>query len=211
MHQLTSMKHLLTLYIASFIYSFAGAQTAPVNSLTQTLLSDTASLPLHQFTVTEKDRKALLRWRADSLAGAESFYAVERSNNGIDFSLVGVTKTTSSGWTEFLDDSPPAGKVFYRVKLTAGQTSFYSDMIAAAPAVDASCRFYPNPVDKVLIVKSEFGVDVQITNQAGKPLITEKCPAGLKVIDVSALDPGLYVITLLQKSGRQVVEKLLKK
>ncbi|GAC1588841.1 MAG: hypothetical protein NVS3B8_02750 [Chitinophagaceae bacterium] len=150
-------------------------------------LQDTASLPLQDFTVTEKDKKTILRWKADSLPAAESFYVVERSNNGIDFSLVGITKSTNRGWIEFLDESPPKGKIFYRVKLSTGQTSFYSEMVAAIPSADVSCKFYPNPVDKVLIVRSEAAVDLLISDNFGKPLISDKFPAGLKVIDVSAL------------------------
>jgi len=85
-------------------------------------------------------------------------------------------------------------------------------MIAATPSADVSCKFYPNPVDKVLIIRSESGVELLISDRFGKPLITDKFPAGLKVIDVSALEPGIYVITLFQKeTGRQLTEKLVKK
>ena len=74
------------------------------------------------------------------------------------------------------------------------------------------CKFYPNPVDKVLIVRSELAVEVQIADGYGKPILNEKLPAGLRVVDVSALEPGVYVLTLFQKeSGRVVTEKLVKK
>jgi Secretion system C-terminal sorting domain len=211
--QLHSMKHLLTIYILLNICLIGRSQLVPAAIFIQPLfLPDTASLPLHNFTVTEKDKKAFLRWKADTLPAAESFYAVERSSNGIDFTLVGITKTTSSGWIEFLDESPPKGKIFYRVKLSTGQISFYSEIISANPSADASCKFYPNPVDKVLIVRSESTVEVLISDRSGKPLITDKFPGGLKVIDVSSLEPGIYVITLFQKeTNHQVTEKLVKK
>jgi hypothetical protein len=175
-------------------------------------LQDTAALPIHSLTVTQKDNKALLRWKSDSLPVAESFYAVERSYNGVDFNLVGITKNTSGGWFEFLDEAPPKGKIFYRVKLSMAQTSYYSEIIGATPSADASCKFYPNPVDKVLIVRCELGVEIQITDGSGKPIIAEKLQGGLKVIDVSFLEPGVYVITLFQKeTNKLVTEKLVKK
>ena len=186
------------------------SQTGPAASVPA--VPDTAILPLHDFTVTEKDKKEMLRWKADSLPGTESFFAVERSNNGVDFNLVGITKGGNNGWMEFLDEFPPKGKIFYRIKLSAGQASFYSPMICANSPLDASCKFYPNPVDKVLIIRSEQSVELLITDRLGKALIADKFPGGLKVIDVSALEPGIYVITLFQKeSGRQVTEKLVKK
>jgi len=175
-------------------------------------LKDTSLLPIRDFSVVQKDNMALLRWKSDSLPGAESFYAVERSTNGTDFSLVGATKNVSGGWFEFLDDAPLRGKIFYRIKLSTPQTSFYSSIIAASPFTDPTCKFYPNPVDKVLIVRSELGVEVQIADASGKPLIAEKLPGGLKVIDVSALEPGIYVITLFQKeTNKLVTDKLVKK
>lgn len=191
----------------------AHAQPAGDNKAPALVLPDTSLLPIHSFSVVQKDNnKALLRWKSDSLPGAESFYAVERSNNGNDFSVLGVTKNTSAGWFEFLDAAPMRGKIFYRIKLSTAQTTYYSIVIAATPAADASCKFYPNPVDKVLIVRSELSVDVQISDAAGKPLIVEKLQGGLNVIDVAALEPGVYVITLFQKeSNKLVTEKLVKK
>ena len=206
------MKYIFLLFLAMLVAAGeASAQTAAAEPI-RAADHDTVSLALHDLIVSEKDKKILLRWKADSLPSPENFYAVERSNNGIDFNLVGVIKTTNSGWIEFLDESPPKGKIFYRVKFSTSRASYYSEMIAASSSVDISCKFYPNPVDKVLIVRSEAGVDVQISDQSGKPLITDKFPGGIKVIDVSALEPGIYVITLFQKeTGRQLTEKLVKK
>lgn len=207
------MKRLSLIFL--FLINFAighGQSAATAVSAHFGLLTDSASAPLHNFSVTEKDKKALLRWKSDSLPAPESFYAVERSNNGTDFTLVGITKSVNSGWIEFIDDSPPKGKIFYRVKLSSGQTSWYSAIISVVILSDALCKFYPNPVDKVLIVKSELSIELLISDRSGKPLIAEKFPGGLKVIDVSSLEPGIYVITLFQKeTGRQFTEKLVKK
>jgi hypothetical protein len=204
------------IFLLAFVFLSAclkgDAQTETAVAPSMAGARDTASLVLRDLVVAEKDKKIVLRWRADSLPTSESFYAIERSNNGVDFNLVGITKTNNSGWIEFSDESPPKGKIFYRVKFSNGQLSYYSEMITATSSVDISCKFYPNPVDKVLIVRSEAGVDVQISDQSGKPLITDKFPGGIKVIDVSALEPGIYVITLFQKeTGRQLTEKLVKK
>ena len=209
------MKRFTLAYLLLFTGITGFSQFVPANIFAAPLfllLSDTVSSPIHSFTVSQKDNKALLRWKSDSLPAAESFYAVERSSNGSDFNLVGITKNTNGGWFEFLDDAPTKGKIYYRVKFSTAQTSFYSEIIAANPLADASCKFYPNPVDKVLIVKSELGVDVQITDGFGKPVLAEKLQGGLKVIDVSSLEPGVYVITLFQKETNKLVsDKLVKK
>ena len=208
------MKQFVVALLFVMSASVAIGQVVPAMIFTAPLLllPDTAHLPIQEFSIAQKENKAFLRWRSDSLPGAESFYAVERSGNGTDFNMVGMTKGNSGGWFEFVDDAPLKGKVFYRVKLSTPQTSFYSQVVAAHPSADVSCKFYPNPVDKVLIVRSELSVDIQISDAAGKPLITDKLPGGLKIIDVASLEPGIYIITLFQKeTNRLVTEKLVKK
>jgi len=200
-----SMKRIFLAFLLFFTGLAGHSQFVPSNIFIAPvflLLSDTSATPIHNFTVIQKDNKALLRWQSDSLPAAESFYSVERSSNGADFSLVGITKNTSGGWFEFLDDAPGKGKIFYRVKLSTAQTSYYSSIISATPSADASCKFYPNPVDKVLIVKSELGVDIQISDGSGKPVITEKLQGGLKVIDVSSLEPGILRYNLVFKRNQ---------
>jgi len=200
------MKQLTLAFLLIFTGIVGYSQAVPAVIFTASLfLPDTIPQPIHGFSVNQKDNKALLRWQSDSLPAAESFYAIERSSNGTDFTAVGITKNISGGWFEFLDDAPTRGKLFYRVKLSTALASYYSNIIAATPSADASCKFYPNPVDKVLIIKSELSVDVQIADGSGKPLITERLPGGLKVIDVSTLEPGIYVITLFQKETNKLV------
>lgn len=207
------MKLIFLALFACFTGLAAFCQFVPAVIIPTSLLSvDTAGFPLHGFSVIERDNKAILRWRADSSLSNETFYAVERSSNGIDFSPVGLSKYSNGGWFEFTDDAPPRGKLHYRVKMTNGNRSFYSTALEATPVSDISLRFYPNPVDKVLIVKTEMGVDVQISDNYGKALIAERIPAGIKVIDVAALEPGIYVITLVQKDSNRIIsEKLVKK
>jgi hypothetical protein len=157
------------------------------------------------------NNKITLKWQASELLD-ESFFAVERSTNGTDFTAIGVLKNVAKGAFEFVDDAPIKGKAFYRIKTTSGQYYAYSMMVPATLSGDISCRFYPNPVDKALIIRSEGPLDVQIADKFGKPLISSRLPAGLKIVDVSSLEPGVYVITLFQKdSNRLVTEKLVKK
>lgn len=208
------MKYFFIALACSILAVTSFGQTVPATVFTAPLLllPDSAHLPIHSFSVGQKDNKALLKWKSDSLPAAESFYAVERSSNGTDFSMIGITKNTNGGWFEFVDDAPIRGKLFYRVKFTTAQTSFYSRVVSANPSADASCKFYPNPVDKVLIVRSELPVEVQISDTYGKPVMADKLQGGLKIMDVSALEPGIYVITLLQReTNKLVTEKLVKK
>jgi Secretion system C-terminal sorting domain len=207
------MKRLLSVFILLNCYCICYSQT--ITALTifnQSLVPDTVPGPIYNLTITIKDNsKGLLRWRTTSIPG-ESFFTIERSNNGTDFNVVGIIKNTASGSFEFLDDAASKGKIFYRIKLTMLSAITYSEIISATLSADLSCKFYPNPVDKVLIVRSESAVELQITDKFGKPLISDHLQPGLKVVDVSSLEPGIYVITLFQKeTNRLITEKLVKK
>jgi len=193
-------------------WDFCPAQTMVPPVDMSRLVPDSGASPVEALAASVKDNyKVLLKWQTNALLGG-SFFVVERSINGTDFTAVGVIKNNIPGAYEFTDDAPLKGKTYYRVKITAEQSFVYSAVVATVVSGDASCKFYPNPVDKALIIRSEWAVDVLITDKFGKPLISHRLPAGLKIVDVSALEPGIYVITLFQKDANRIVsEKLVKK
>jgi len=204
------MKKLIAVLLLASQWTFCRSQsTAPPAYL---LPADSAAAPVDGLAATIRDNnKVSLKWQTSQLLN-ESFFVVERSINGSDFTAIGVLKNTERGSFEFVDDGAIKGKAYYRVKFTSGQNYSYSPIISATLSGDASCRFYPNPVDKALIIRSDWPVDVQIADKMGKPIISSRLPAGLKIVDVSALEPGVYVITLFQKDpNRLVTEKLVKK
>lgn len=178
------------------------------------VLVDTLTDPIYDFSVSVKDNyKASLRWRTNGNKDEESFFSIEKSYNNNDFVIAGVLKKTQGEWVEFLDESLSRGRVYYRIKQTSGnQAPVYSQTVAVSLSGEAFCKFYPNPVDKVLIVRSELPVDIQISDKFGKQLFTSHQEAGLRLVDVSSLEPGLYIITLFQKdANRMISEKLVKK
>ncbi len=209
------MKRFLVLIALVSLVSAGHAQfaTAFLN-LHTVLLPDTSIEPVYNFTVTVKDNyKASLRWKVNGNSNDESFFTIEKSFNNLDFVVAGVLKKSPGEWTEFLDESPAQGKVYYRIKQTSGNlTPVYSQTIAVSLSGEAFCKFYPNPVDKVLIVRSELPVDIQIADRFGKQLLASHQDAGLKLVDVSTLEPGIYIITLFQKDANRIItEKLIKK
>lgn len=186
----------------------------PVNlSFLLTNTRERVSAPVTNFSVfLRTDKKPVLRWQ--SSLGNDAFFSVERSNNGLDYEVIGVIKSEApaSSFLEFSDDAPPRGKIYYRLKCVSEKTAFFSEAVSTIILADISCRFYPNPVDKLLIVRSDLPVDIQINDEWGKSFIVTHLEAGLQVLDLSALPSGIYAITLQQKANNKVVtERLVKK
>jgi hypothetical protein len=209
------MKKIIAVLLLASPWLFCRSQTAALPADTNPLTMEfyqLGAVPFEGLAATVKDiSKVSLRWQTAAQL-SESFYVIERSINGSDFVTIGVIKNSEPGAYEYVDDAPPRGKMYYRVKITSGQNSLYSTAVSVMISGDVSCKFYPNPVDKALIIRSEWPLDLVIADKFGKPVISSRLPAGLKIVDVSTLEPGIYVITLFQKEpNRLITEKLVKK
>jgi hypothetical protein len=173
---------------------------------------DSVSFITDLVSLVRENSKVLLSWK--KLNGNRSdFITVERSSGGRDFEVVAVLKQSESGPDyEWTDDSPAKGRNLYRVRFTAknGQPA-YSGVVTAQIAGDISFRFYPNPVDNILIIRSESPLDVQITDANGKVRVSQNRLQGLQTINVSTLEKGLYLLRINNRtSGTIIQEKLLK-
>jgi hypothetical protein len=158
--------------------------------------------------------KPTLRWSSTNNSNKEFFYTVERSSNGEEYTVVGVIKNTapSNNFLQFTDEDPLRGTSYYRIKYSDSTQSYFSEPVSANIAEDVALKFYPNPVDKMLIIRTESPVSVLITDNTNKVLIAAQLEAGLQVVDVSSLATGNYFIKLIQKeTNKQIIQALVKK
>ena len=154
--------------------------------------------------------KILLQWSA---TGKSGFYIIERSINSKDFEVIGAIK--AKGWEmnfEFTDESLAMTRNYYRIKMQPSEgKSLYSNTIVAGIADSVFCKFYPNPVDKLLMIRSKYPVALQITDIIGKPRIIQHLKPGMQIIDVSCLEKNVYIITIFQEESNQfIIKKLVK-
>ena len=196
-----------------FLLILAGLNSYGQGDETVSAAADTSATSIGQITATVKNRnKVVLQWYLDK-PSAGGFSTIERSRNGIDYESIGVLKTGRNiVRQEYEDEMPVNGINYYRIKFSPTEGKFrISPVASASVAGDLSCKFYPNPVDKLLIVRSELPVDIQLIDSYGKIRINQKSSGGLQLVDVSLLEKGLYIITLTQKdSNKTFSEKLMK-
>jgi len=207
-----SASGILLALLLIFLYSHSFAQqqhtvNAPVDSLSHT------NNPFVSFILHVKDsKKVLLQWSVQS-GFSPDYFNIEKNIDGKNFETVAVIKSTNqSNAYEFTDEVPTRGNSAYRIKFTtiAGD-SFYSDTSSVYIPGSSLVNFYPNPMDNVLIVRSAFAADLQITDALGKSRISRTIGVGPSVIDVSTLEKGVYLLRISDKaSGQQQVEKIVK-
>jgi hypothetical protein len=207
------MKALLVICLLSIVSHLCLAQDAAIDVPVVAPGTDTATVFVSNLvSYTSKNSKIVLNWK-DNIGLGVDFVTVERSGNGRDFEVVAVLKQSSptdeNSWT---DDVPVKGRSLYRLKFTGKDgTIQYSKVISATIAGDISFKFYPNPVDNILIVRSETPLDIQIIDGSGKVRASQSKLQGLQTINVSTLEKGLYVLRIYNHiTGNTSQEKLLK-
>ena len=210
------MKKGLLICLVSLVTRLCVAQDAsagvPTPGETTQAVPDSALYITDLVSVIKENSKVLLNWRIVNKTAPE-FVAVERSCSGRDFEMIALLKQSSNGsWYEWVDDAPAKGRNLYRVRFAGKEGAVqYSKTIPAIIAGDISFRFYPNPVDNILIIRSENLLDIQILDGNGKVRIAQNRLQGLQTLNVSALEKGMYVLRISNlTTGLTSQERLLK-
>lgn len=163
------------------------------------------------FTYSLKgNEKVYLQWKISKIELVD-FFSIERSANGRDFEMIEVLKPLPSNQFELIDESPLPGRSFYRIRTSVQGKPVYSITLIAYMGSDMPFKFYPNPTDNILIVRSDIPLDVQIADGTGAVRISHSRVLGLQTINVSSLEKGIYMIRFTNKVSNAVrIEKLFK-
>ncbi|MBL7696724.1 MAG: T9SS type A sorting domain-containing protein [Chitinophagaceae bacterium] len=204
-------KILLSIYV-SFLALASYSQThVPEWSPAEYVKEDPGRIITDLSSRLTESSKIILSWIVDG--SLPDYFAIERSNNGKSYDVVSVltnlSKQKAYSWT---DDAPVKGRSFYRIRYSYKEgDSLYSKTLPVTVIGEPTFRFYPNPVDHVLIVRSESPLDVVITDASGRLRISQARITGLQAINVSSLEKGIYLIRFVNKHTNQVSqEKLVK-
>jgi hypothetical protein len=169
-------------------------------------IPDTA---LTSFTGNNKElNKVVLQWQVSVMHDGD-YFAVERSNNGAAFETIGVIKQADGASRyELVDSAPPNGTNTYRVKyIHSTGNSGWSGQLQFKAGQEYDFKFYPNPADKVLIIRTGHHIDIQVIDALGNVKLSKELQAGLQVINVSSLDKGNYVLRINDHDSNRVISE----
>lgn len=202
---------LLCLPFASFIALSQSIQEGLVADSSPS--ADSLHLITDFVSVVRDNNRVQLTWKVADTLVVSPFFSVERSPNGKDFEMVAVVKLSIlNNQYEWLDESPSKGRNVYRVRYTSKKGDlFYSSIVSVQIDGQAFYKFYPNPVDNILIIRSDAPIDVQITDATGKLRINQSRVTGLQTINVSTLEKGVYLLRITNKLNNSISQdKLIK-
>ena len=194
--------HLISAVCLCLLYSAVSAQT---NQETTFAVTDT--MPWKNFSVTLLQKDVYLQWQ-NSEGQNPSFFIIEKSTDGINFTEIGRTQainTTNLKSYSITDAAPQKGSHFYRIKSVETETVYAYSPIKKITAGErqALLQLLQNPVsgnNLQVAIHGQAGVPyiVRIYNAQAKLLLQKPAGSGNNSIDLSSLSAGLYLAELLQ-------------
>jgi hypothetical protein len=188
-------------------------QPVPIPQQPMPAAADSLGAPFVSFTATAKEaNKVALEWDIDSTEDG-NYFVIERSPDEIHFETIGIVRASSGTLHyETTDGAAPNGSDFYRIKYTARTgTPVYTKTMQLSLSGAVDFKFYPNPVDKLFIVRTEHNIDLQVIDAAGAVRLSKRLQAGIQVVNVSTLEKGVYILRVTDKeSNRAISHQLLK-
>ncbi len=176
-----------------------------------------SSLPvkLLQFTARKTDNKQVqLNWATAQEVNSKIF-EVERSVDGKQFT--GIATVNAGGNTHTLInyevmDEQPARVNYYRLKqVDLDGTVTYSSVQYVMMDEIAGAKLYPVPAHTTLTIEhTNVLTNISISDISGRLLSTQSGFSTTAIIDVSALETGVYVIEYADELGQTYKEKFIK-
>jgi hypothetical protein len=166
-----------------------------------------------RFSAIVKDlNKVWLQWDTDSAVEGD-YFIVERTADGNHYETVSAMRRTGNvSHFEWTDLAPPTGSDLYRIKyIGQDHRTLYSKAERVSLSGEVDFKFYPNPVDKLLIIRTAHMVDIQILDATGAIRLSKRLQSGIQVVNISSLERGVYVLRVADKECNRVVSNQLLK
>jgi hypothetical protein len=173
--------------------------------------SDSTSIADELDAVVRDNSKIILSWKITG--SSAEFFTIERSNNNKEFEIIAVLKQLPANHKmEWIDEQPARGKNQYRIRCSLADGSLrYSKSVSVLVGGNIAFRFYPNPADNILIIRSEQPIDFAIVDGNGKVRISQQQVSGLQLINVSTLEKGVYVLRVFNRQSNVLMQDKLVK
>lgn len=165
------------------------------------------------FTVNALNGQAVLRWAAPTVK-AEDFFVIEKSVDAIHFDVISAMEASAGSDSVYsvTDNAVGSGAVSYRIRITGKDgRELCSKTINVNSVSDVDFKFYPNPVDKLLIVRSSHALNIQVMDAYGTIKFIQDVEAGMQIVNVSALQKGNYILKATDKATNTVISEQLVK
>jgi hypothetical protein len=207
------MKRLQLWLLSAFLWCAAFGQSANDHLGHINITSPESNVAFSVFTVNAINGQAVLRWTAPSVK-SEDFFIVEKSVDAIHFDVISAIEASAGTDSVYsvTDNAVGNGAVAYRIRITGKDgRELCSKTINVNSVSDVDFKFYPNPVDKLLIVRSSHALNIQVMDANGVVKFIQDVEAGMQIVNVSSLQKGNYILKATDKATNTVISEQLVK
>jgi hypothetical protein len=169
--------------------------------------------PFKEINVSIRSGNSLrIQWETEYVSNGE-YFIVERSADEVHYETVSVLKITDTlSHYELTNATPPGGNYFYRIKWMDKSGNYvYSQAVPIRITSDFEFKFYPNPADELLIVRTAHPIDVEVLDAFGAIRLSKELTSGLQVLNISSLEKGNYVLRVADKESNRIISSQLLK
>lgn len=207
------MKQLQLWLLSAFLCCTAFSQSANDHIGRINITSPESNITFSLFTVTALNGQAVLRWTVSSVK-SEDFFIVEKSVDAIHFEVITAMDASTGVDSSYsvTDNAIGSRPVSYRIRITGKDgRELCSKTVNLNSVSDADFKFYPNPVDKLLIVRSSHPMNIQVVDAYGAIKFIQDVDAGMQIVNVSVLQKGNYILKATDKATNTVISEQLVK
>jgi hypothetical protein len=207
------MKRLQLCLLSAFLCFAVFGQSANDHIGHINITSPESNIAFSLFTVNALNGQAVLRWTAPAVK-AEDFFIIEKSVDAIHFEVISAMDASMGADSVYsaTDNTVGSGAVSYRIRITGKDgRELCSKTINVNSVSDVDFKFFPNPVDKLLIVRSSHALHIQVMDADGTIKFIQDVEAGMQIVNVSALQKGNYILKATDKATNTVISEQLVK
>jgi len=167
-------------------------------------------IALTDFEVNCENRMCKAIWTTES-EHDNDYFTLEYSSDGINFSEALVedgsgttTEKTDYEATFYLNESNIDSIIYFRLKQTDfnGYSEYY-EIISTEFNFDHKVSFFPNPFQNELyfINNNKYEIELLLINNQGNTVLREHISPGIKMIETSSINKGLYQLMILDQTN----------
>ncbi len=174
------------------------------------------AIEFKNLSVQLKGKSVQLSWNIEGMPD-ETTYFIQRSTDGVHWSIIGNVKQTDyAAVLSYLDNDPASPASHYRIYVVLPDGSNkYSEIRSVRVTGNSIFALYPNPVHDALYIQSSVfshGKKVAfIFDQTGRKLKELELISGINLISLKSLPSGKYVLVLRQPDEATSTYTFLKK
>jgi Secretion system C-terminal sorting domain len=145
---------------------------------------------------------------------SEDFFIVEKSSDALHFEVLSAMDASSGTDSVYslTDNAVGSGIVSYRIRISGKDgKELCSKTVNMNSVTAADFKFYPNPVDKLLIIRSSHALSIQVEDAYGIVKLVQNVDAGMQIVNVSSLQKGSYILKATDKATNAVISEQLVK